>query len=84
MSTIPESGSKSYDDFIGDVWAFESSIDLAKEDYYNDNWTRRIESYPKVEYPGRVVRDMESGKPIELHNLTIDEYFKSIGISHYV
>ncbi len=36
----------------------------------------------KVEYPGRVVGDVETGKPIELHNLTIAEYFKSIGISH--
>ncbi len=46
MNTTPESESKSYDDFIGDVWAFESSIDPAKDDYYNDNWNHGIESYP--------------------------------------
>ena len=72
---------KSYDDFINTVWKFESSIDPAKQQWYNKNWNRPVKhSYPAVLYPGRVVRDPATGDPIQLHNLTIQEYFKIIGI----
>lgn len=49
---------KTYDEFINDLWAYESSVDPDKQEYYNTNWNNPvIDSYPQVEYPGRVVRD---------------------------
>lgn len=72
---------KTYDDFIDTLWAFESSIDPSQQAYYDTNWNVEVvESYPKVEYPGRVVRDSETGEPIEDRDLTIKEYFTSIGV----
>lgn len=71
---------KSYDEFIDAVWAFESDIDPTKQDYYNENWDKPVvKEYPKVEYPGRVIRDND-GNPEMDHNLTIEEFFKVIGI----
>ena len=74
---------KTYNDFIDAVWKFESSIDPAKQDWYNDNWTKPIiESYPEVEYPGRVVRDPATGEPVQRHNLTVQQYFDTIGVGN--
>ncbi len=73
---------KTYDDFINDVWKFESSIDPAKQQWYNENWNKPVAgSYPLVLYPGRVVRDPSTGDPIQLHNLTVETYFRIIGIA---
>ncbi|MXX41644.1 MAG: hypothetical protein F4Z53_01160 [Acidimicrobiales bacterium] len=73
--------SKSYDEFIDAVWAYESDIDPSEQSYYNDNWDNPVESYPEVEYPGRVIRD-DNGDPVEATGLTIEEFFKIIGIGH--
>ena len=72
--------SKTYEEFIDAVWAYESDIDPSRQSYYNDNWSNPvIGSYPKVEYPGRVIRDA-AGDPENAHNLTFEEFFKVIGI----
>ena len=72
--------SKSYEDFIDAVWAYESDIDPSKQSYYNDNWDKPVvASYPEVEYPGRVVRDA-NGDPVSATGLTIKELFGAIGI----
>lgn len=79
QSTLDEP-SKSYEDFIDAVWIFESDINPSKQDYYNENWNKPvITSYPKVEYPGRVVRDSE-GNPVMDHDLTIEQFFTVLGI----
>lgn len=72
--------SDTYEDFIDAVWAYESSIDPARRDYYDDNWNTPVTDYPEVEYPGRVVRDPATGEPVQKKNLTIEEYFTAIGI----
>lgn len=74
-------GNKTYDEFINDLWAYESSVDPDKQEYYNTNWNNPvIDSYPQVEYPGRVIRDGDTGNPKEQYNLTIEQYFSAIGI----
>lgn len=70
---------KTYQDFINAVWTYESDIDPAKQDYYNENWNKPVASYPEVLYPGRVVRDI-NGNPIERKNITIEELFNTFGI----
>ena len=73
---------KSYEDFIDAVWAFESDIDPSQQDYYNENWNKPVvQEYPKVRYPGRVIRD-ENGDPVMDHNLTIEQLFQVIGIGN--
>lgn len=77
----PKSGT--YEDFIDAVWIFESSIDPKKQDYYNQNWNNPVvESYPWVAYPGGVMRDWDTGDPIQLYDLTIKFYFDRIGIGN--
>ncbi len=79
-SPEPYIPSKSYEDFIDAVWAFESDIDPSQQDYYNKNWnTPVVDEYPKVTSPGRVVRD-EKGDPVMDHDLTIEQLFDVIGI----
>lgn len=74
--------SKSYDDFINAVWTYESDIDPSQQSYYNGNWNKPVvASYPKVEYPGRVVR-AGNGDPVYAHDLTIEEFFEVIGIGN--
>lgn len=74
--------SKTHEDFIDAVWTYESDIDPSKQDYYNSNWNKSVASYPKVEYPGRVVRDT-NGDPVIDKGLTIKELFETLGISAY-
>ncbi len=72
--------SKTYEDFIDAVWAFESDIDPSQQSYYDENWDNPVvESYPEVDFPGRVIRD-DDGNPVEAYNLTIEELFQVIGI----
>ena len=79
-SSEPHEPSKSYEDFIDAVWAFESDIDPSQQDYYNKNWnTPVVDEYPKVSSPGRVIRD-EKGDPVMDHDLTIEQLFDVIGI----
>ncbi|WP_102402844.1 hypothetical protein [Vibrio sp. 10N.261.55.A7] len=81
-SNIMAESRKTYEDFIDVLWTFESSIDSSKQAYYDINWnTEVVDSYPKVTFPGRVVRDPNTGKPIQEEHLTIKEYFTSIGIA---
>jgi len=80
--TLAQTANKSYEDFIDAVWEFESDISPSKQEYYNSNWNTPVASYPKVDYPGRVVRD-ENGDPIIEQHLTIKELFKTLGISEY-
>lgn len=77
-----EPASKTYEDFIDTVWTYESDIDPAKRDYYDENWNTPVTSYPKVEYPGRVVRGI-NGDPEIAKNLTIEELFETLGIKDY-
>ena len=72
--------SKSYEEFIDAVWAYESDIDPSQQDYYNENWNKPVvKEYPRVRHPGRVVRDA-NGNPVMAHDLTIEELFNVIGI----
>ncbi|WP_429072802.1 hypothetical protein [Aeromonas veronii] len=74
---------KSYDDFIQAVWVFESSIDPTKQAYYNANWNNPvISSYPLVTSPGNVIRDSYTGEPLQQYNLTVKEYFSTLGVAH--
>lgn len=71
---------KSYDEFIDAVWAFESDIDPSQQDYYNENWDKPVvKEYPRVSSAGRVIRDND-GNPVMDHDLTIEQFFKVIGI----
>ena len=80
--STPSESSQSYEEFIDAVWAFESDIDPAEQDYYNKNWNKPVvKGYPKVEYPGRVIRD-KNGNPEMDHDLTVEEFFNVIGIGH--
>ncbi len=72
---------KSYEDFITALWTYECSIDPSRQAWYNENWNSPvIQSYPKVLYPGRVVRDPATGNPVEQYNMTVKEYFTAIGV----
>ncbi len=79
-STVGDVQTKSYDDFIDVLWAYESDIDPSQQGYYNKNWNNPVESYPEVNYPGRVVRDLD-GNPVQRSSVTIKELFETIGIS---
>ena len=75
--------SKSYDDFIATVWAFESDIDPSKKNYYDENWLKPVAGpYPEVDKPGRVKRDPGTGDPILSGSITIRELFSVIGLSN--
>ena len=76
---IGDAPTKSYDDFIDAVWAFESDIDPSQQDYYNKNWNNPVASYPEIDYPGRVVRDSD-GNPVPRDAISIEVLFYAIGI----
>ena len=68
---FPRSQSGTYEDFIDTVWIFESSIDPAKQNYYNENWSNPVAgTYPMVWDPGEVIRDYDTGVPLQTSNLT--------------
>ncbi len=71
-----------YDDFLTAVRTFESSIDPKQAAYYAENYNNpNAIKYSQVEYPGRVIRDYKTGKP--LSSITsIKGYFKKIGVDH--
>ena len=74
--------SKTYDDFIDAVWAFESDIDPAQQSRYNENWNNPVAGYyPTVTSPGRVVRDKTTGEPVKsAQQLTYQQLFAAIGL----
>ena len=78
----PYQSKGTYDDWINVIWAFESSIDPSQQHYYNTNWNVPSVDYQKVLYPGRVVRDPATGEPIIVKNMTIQQYFETIGVAH--
>ncbi|MCY4304843.1 MAG: hypothetical protein OXC62_08735 [Aestuariivita sp.] len=75
---------KSYDNFINKLWAFESDVDPAKQAWYNENWTKPVAgTYPLVSYPGRVKRDPKTGEPLESGPLTVQQLFFAIGLKDF-
>lgn len=70
---------KTYDEFIDAVWAYESDIDPSQQNYYNQNWNNPVASYPEIDYPGRVVRDSD-GNPVPRNAISIEVLFYAIGI----
>ena len=69
-----------YEHWIDKIWAFESTIDPARQSWYDANWNIPAVNYPKVFWPGRVWRDRITGQPIQETGLTIREYFDRLGI----
>ena len=50
---------------------------------YMDNYNNpNAQKYPKVEYPGRVVRDFYTGPPIQ-ETTSIKRYFEKIGVDQF-
>ncbi len=76
---IEESAEKTYDDFLEAIMTFESSIDPAQADYYAENYnTPNAVHYQRVEYPGRVLRDI-NGNTVSV-GMSIKQYFDTIGV----
>lgn len=74
--------SKSYEDFINDVWMFESDVDPTLKAWYTGNWRLPVAGkYPEVASPGRVIRNPATGEPVSSGPLTVEEFFKVIGIA---
>ena len=72
---------KTYDDFLTAIRTFESTIDPKNAQYYADNYDNpSAVPYPKVEYPGRVIRDNQ-GDP-EKSTTSVKRYFQKIGVDH--
>ena len=73
--------SKTYADFLTAIRTFESTIDPKKAEYYTENYNNPSAiTYQQVEYPGRVIRDI-NGNP-KVSTTSIKEYFKKLGIDH--
>lgn len=68
-----------FTDFLASLLAFESGVDAAKFDWYVENYHAPVMSYPKVIWPGRVVRDFETGD-ISFEMIPVQEYFTSLGV----
>jgi len=65
--------------FLDRLLAFESGIDPALFDWYRRHEESPLISYPRVEAPGRVIRDPATGQCV-MATITVKEYFDTLGV----
>lgn len=68
-------------DFLGELLAFESGIDLRRHRWYRECFDEPVMDYFQVERCGRIRRDRRSGEPLRAR-LSIRQYFEAIGVAH--
>ncbi len=70
---------RSFDEFLTAIRTFESGIDPEKAGFYADNYiSGQTIQYPKVDSPGRVVRD-DAGNPV-MEETNYKDFFQKIGV----
>ena len=69
-----------FDRFLSSLLTRESGLDPAKFPWYVRNHDSRVMRYPQVTAPGRPVRNLHLGT-LETQELTVAEYFCSIGVN---
>jgi hypothetical protein len=81
-SEVDISSAGTYEDFLNAILIRESTIDPAQSAYYTKNFNvPNAQEYPKVDYPGRVVRD-NNGDPVDAE-FSIKEYFAAINVLQF-
>jgi hypothetical protein len=74
---LPPKGN--FDQFLSVLLTRESGLDPARFAWYVQNYDSRVIRYPRVTAPGHPIRNCRSGA-FELQELTVAEYFWSIGV----